>query len=93
MSDNSTSGFSNQASRTDWVRIHHMTDADIDYSASPAEDEAFWAEAEWWMPVSKTRLSLRLDSDVVEWFKAQGPGYQGRINAVLRAYVRTKVKA
>ena len=93
MSNNSTSSFSNQASWTDWVRIHQMTDADIDYSDSPAEDEAFWAEAEWWMPVSKTRLSLRLDSDVVDWFKAQGPGCQGRINAVLRAYVRTKVKA
>ena len=93
MSDNSTSRFSNQGSRTDWVRIHQMTDADIDYSDSPAEDEAFWAEAEWWMPVSKTRLSLRLDSDLVDWFKAQGPGYQGRINAVLRAYVRSKAKA
>lgn len=93
MSDHSTSSFSNQASRTDWVRIRQMTDADLDYSDSPAEDEAFWAEAEWWMPVSKTRLSLRLDSDVVDWFKAQGPGYQGRINAVLRAYVRSKVKA
>ncbi|MDA8195160.1 MAG: BrnA antitoxin family protein [Thermaerobacter sp.] len=93
MSNNSTSSFSNPASRTDWVRIHQKTDADIDYSDSPAEDEAFWAEAEWWMPVSKTRLSLRLDSDVVDWFKAQGPGCQGRINAVLRAYVRTKVKA
>jgi uncharacterized protein (DUF4415 family) len=93
VSDNSTSSFSTPASRTDWVRIHQMTDADIDYSDSPAEDEAFWAEAEWWMPVSKTRLSLRLDSDVVDWFKAQGPGYQGRINAVLRAYVRSKAKA
>jgi uncharacterized protein (DUF4415 family) len=93
VSDKSTSSFSNQASRTDWVRIRQMTDADIDYSDSPAEDEAFWAEAEWWMPVSKTRLSLRLDSDVVDWFKAQGPGYQGRINAVLRAYVRSKAKA
>ena len=46
MSDNSTSSFSNQASRTDWVRIHQMTDADLDYSDSPAEDEAFWAM--WW---------------------------------------------
>ena len=93
MSDNSTSRFSNQGSRTDWVRIHQMTDADVDYSDSPAADESFWAEAKWWMPVSKTRLSLRLDSDVVDWFKAQGPGYQGRINAVLRAYVRSKAKA
>ena len=64
-----------------------MTEADIDYSDSPARDEAFWAEAEWWMPVSKDRLSLRLDHDVITWFKAQGPGYQSRINAVLRAYM------
>ena len=34
----------------------------------------------------KAAISLRLDADVLEWFKAQGPGYQTRINAVLRAY-------
>jgi uncharacterized protein (DUF4415 family) len=35
---------------------------------------------------TKAAISLRLDADVLEWFKAQGPGYQTRINAVLRAY-------
>jgi uncharacterized protein (DUF4415 family) len=35
---------------------------------------------------SKASISLRLDADVLEWFKAQGPGYQTRINAVLRAF-------
>jgi uncharacterized protein (DUF4415 family) len=34
----------------------------------------------------KAAISLRLDEDVLEWFKAQGPGYQTRINALLRAY-------
>jgi uncharacterized protein (DUF4415 family) len=34
----------------------------------------------------KAAISLRLDADVLEWFRAQGPGYQTRINAVLRAY-------
>jgi len=34
----------------------------------------------------KTSISLRVDSDILEWFKAQGPGYQTRINAVLRAF-------
>ncbi len=66
---------------------------DYDYSDSPATDDAFWAEAEWWMPASKTRLSLRLDSDVAQWFKKQGPGYRGRRNAVRRADVRSKVKS
>ena len=35
---------------------------------------------------SKELISLRIDQDVIEWFKAQGPGYQTRINAVLRAF-------
>lgn len=35
---------------------------------------------------SKELISLRLDQDVIEWFKAQGPGYQTRINSVLRAF-------
>ena len=35
---------------------------------------------------SKTSISLRLDADVLEWFKSKGPGYQTRINAVLRAF-------
>lgn len=34
----------------------------------------------------KTAISLRIEQDVLEWFKAQGPGYQTRMNAVLRAY-------
>ncbi|MBS0165944.1 MAG: BrnA antitoxin family protein [Nitrospira sp.] len=40
------------------------------------------------MPSVKTHLSLRLDEDVVEWFKRQGAGYQTKINAVLRSYVQ-----
>jgi uncharacterized protein (DUF4415 family) len=35
----------------------------------------------------KSLLSLRLDADVVEWFRAQGPGYQSRMNALLRAFM------
>ena len=38
-------------------------------------------------PPNKTLLSLRVDSDVVEWFRAQGRGYQSRMNALLRAYM------
>jgi uncharacterized protein (DUF4415 family) len=39
------------------------------------------------LPRPKRHLNLRIDADVVDWFKAQRPGYQTRINAVLRAYV------
>jgi uncharacterized protein (DUF4415 family) len=40
----------------------------------------------------KTLLSLRIDADVVDWFRAQGPGYQSRMNALLRAYMEASQK-
>ncbi|MBG0795928.1 BrnA antitoxin family protein [Methylocystis sp. H62] len=49
--------------------------------------EDFWKDARVMMPRGKTSVHLRLDSDVVEWFKAHGKGHLTRMNAVLRAYV------
>ncbi len=63
-----------------------MTDEDIDTSDIPELDESFFRNAVLWMPKSKAMISLRLDQDVLDWFKAQGKGYQTRINAVLKAY-------
>lgn len=64
-----------------------MKDSDIDYSDIPELPEDFAESAEWFMPTPKTLLSLRVDADVIEWFKAQGGGYQSRMNAVLKAYM------
>lgn len=64
-----------------------MTDADIDYSEIPELPDDFAEQAEWFMPVPKALLSLRLDADVIEWFRSQGSGYQSRMNAVLKAYM------
>lgn len=47
----------------------------------------FWKSARVVVPSGKTSVHLRLDSDVVEWFKARGKGHLTRMNAVLRAYV------
>ena len=47
----------------------------------------FWTEAVLVSPEGKVPISLRVDADVLEWFKAGGPRYQSRINAVLRAYM------
>lgn len=77
-------------SRTDWKRLSHMEDHEIAYSDIPKTDKQFWADAEIVVPPAKAHLSLRLDEDVVNWFKRQGPGYQTRINAVLRSYVRVQ---
>lgn len=62
-----------------------MKDEDIDYSDIPELDEDFWKNAEVGILANKKLLSIRLDKDVIEWFKAQGPFYQSRMNAVLRS--------
>ncbi len=72
--------------------MRSKTEAELerDIKSDPEfRDEATdWYEAaEAVMPAPKKLLSLRLDADVVDWFKRQGPGYQTRINAVLRAFV------
>jgi len=50
----------------------------------------FWKSARVVMPSGKTSVHLRLDSDIVEWFKANGKGHLTRMNSVLRAYVETQ---
>ena len=51
-----------------------------------AMEEIDWATTELPMPRRKAHASLRLDADMLDWFKAQGRGYQTKINAVLRSY-------
>ncbi len=63
-----------------------MRDEDIDYADIPALDEDFFKEARVVVPPGKKQLTFRLDADVLAWLKAQGKGYQSRINAILRMY-------
>ena len=64
------------------------TKADAPEAESLGAD--FWSSARVVMPGGKTSVHLRLDSDVVEWFKADGKGHLTRMNAVLRAYVEAQ---
>lgn len=64
-----------------------LKDEEIDYSDIPATDEAFWESANVVLPRTKKAISLRLDADVLDYFQKEGPGYQTRINTVLKAYV------
>jgi uncharacterized protein (DUF4415 family) len=50
----------------------------------------FWRSARVVLPSGKTSVHLRLDSDIVDWFKAHGKGHLTRMNAVLRAYVEAR---
>lgn len=66
-----------------------VPDERIDTSDIPEMDEEFFATARLVMPPgsSKKAISMRVDEDVFEWFKAQGKGHLSRMNAVLRTYM------
>ena len=69
-----------------------MTDEEIDTSDSPPLDDEFFARAEWRMPAKKTAVTLSIDSDVLEWFEAQGADFQHRVNAALKIYAEAHQK-
>ncbi len=82
--------------QTDWERVDAMTEDELERAIA---DDPDWADVprDWYrnahlVPprVRKKQITLRLDPEVVEWFKAQGAGYQSRINAVLRRFVEAK---
>ena len=81
---------------TDWERADALTDEEIEQAV--AEDpDAELLDAEWFRTaelvvpsVEKTRINIRLDEDIVAYFKEQGRGYQTRINDVLKAYVLSR---
>ncbi len=76
-------------SKTDWKRIDAMRDEAIDYSDIPKQGKEFFAEAVLW-PGNKRQITLRLDPDVLAFFRKHGKGYQTAINAVLRKYMELR---
>lgn len=77
--------------RADLSRLRRVTDAEIRRTSPPELADLpadFWNEADVVTPTPKQAISLRLDEDVLEWFRRSGPRYQTRMNAVLRVYVK-----
>ncbi len=76
--------------RADLDRLRNMTEEEI-AATSPPEladlPDDFWDDAVVVVPQRKEAISLRVDRDVLEWFRGQGPRYQTRMNAVLRSYM------
>jgi len=89
-------GSSQSRSRTDWQYLDHLTDDEIaaavasDPDAAPLDVD--WSQAVLVVPPRKKAISIRVDPDVLDYFKKEGAGYQRRINAVLRSYVEQKQK-
>ena len=74
-------------------RFDRIRDEDIDTSDIPEVPSEWFARARLVIPAErKHQLTIRLEGDVVEWFKSQGKGYQTHINAVLREYVKAHRK-
>lgn len=79
-------------------RFRSLTDEEIqagidaDPSAAPIADPKFWRNVRVVAPANKQLTSIRLDPDVLTWFKSGGKGYQTRVNAVLRSYVEAQRK-
>ncbi len=80
---------SKKKSETDWQYLKDESDKGIDFSEIPKLDSEFWKKAELRLPQKKESLTLRLDHDVVAWFRSAGRGYQTKMNAVLRSYMRS----
>ncbi len=78
---------------TDWERLRRKEEAGIEPEPDPEEGECDWSRARLVVPPPKTAISIRLDDDVLEFFKSKGDGYQTRINAVLRMYMKANREA
>ena len=77
---------------TDWKRLRSLTDSEVHRAIEADADvrptgRAFWKKAQVVLPRRKQPITIRLDADVLEWLRRQ-KGYQTRINAVLRSYMR-----
>jgi uncharacterized protein (DUF4415 family) len=83
--------------KTDWARVDAMTDEEVEASIASDPDWAEFKDIDWSdavlvIPARKKAISIRVDEDVLDYFKSEGDGYQRRINAVLRSYMQQKGK-
>lgn len=90
---NKKHGFSATANadKTDWKRVREMKDANVAFTEdAPATVPEDWADAVAHrglpLPARKEQIALRVDADVLSWYRAQGAGWQTRMNAVLKAF-------
>jgi uncharacterized protein (DUF4415 family) len=91
-----STGRAREGSQTDFEYLNRVSDEEI--AAAVAQDpdaaplDVDWSKAELVIPPGKKPISIRVDADVLDFFKKQGAGYQRRINAVLRSYMQARRK-
>jgi uncharacterized protein (DUF4415 family) len=76
--------------QTDWTRLDAMTEEEIEHNAAEDLDNPPWTDEDWanaqWVDPQK-HAAVWLDRDIVDWFREQGPHFQGRISEALRAFI------
>jgi uncharacterized protein (DUF4415 family) len=81
-------------SRTDWKKVDAMSEAGLEASIAADPDDVHekldWTKAVKTLPPPKQPVKLRVDADVLDWFRRTGKGYQTRMNNVLRAFVESR---
>jgi uncharacterized protein (DUF4415 family) len=82
--------------KTDWAVVDALTDEEIEEAVHNDPDavplDFDWSDAVLVIPPKKKAISIRVDEDVLDYFKQEGAGYQRRMNAVLRSYMQQKGK-
>jgi uncharacterized protein (DUF4415 family) len=83
--------------KTDWAAVDALTDAEIEASIANDPDwqefkDVDWSKAVLVIPPKKKAISIRLDEDVLDYFKKEGAGYQRRMNAVLRSFMQQNMQ-
>jgi uncharacterized protein (DUF4415 family) len=78
----------NEPIKTDLNRLDRMTDEMIDTSDIPPLTEKFFATAKWRMPKSTVKVTVEVEPEVAEWFRAQGENYERYLAAALRIYAQ-----
>jgi uncharacterized protein (DUF4415 family) len=81
-------------SRTDWAKVDVMTEAELEASITADPDDVHetpdWSPAILGLPPRKEHINIRIDADVLAWFRQTGRRYQTRMNNVLRAFVESR---
>lgn len=81
-------------SRTDWKKVDAMSEAALERFIATDRDDVHekldWTKAVRGLPPPKQPVKLRVDADVLDWFRRTGKGYQTRMNNVLRAFVESR---
>jgi uncharacterized protein (DUF4415 family) len=76
----------NSPTKTNLERLDAMTDDEIDTSEVPPLTDKFFASAKWRMPSPTVKVTVEVEPEVLDWFKAQGNNYEHYLTAALRIY-------